>query len=59
MAQTNFQKKLKEFKRIHRCTCWDCLRKNGLTPPRPVLHKHKPLYGVLGDNPYIAGSSSG
>jgi hypothetical protein len=51
---TPFQKKLKKFEHGRRvCTCWDCLRQVGLTPPRPVLHKHKLLYGDLGKNPYI------
>lgn len=26
------------------CTCWDCLRKDGLTPPYPRRAKH-PTYG--------------
>jgi hypothetical protein len=51
MAQTNFTKKVKERGR-KKCRCWDCLRAEGLTPPRAVLHKHKLLYGNLPENPY-------
>lgn len=26
------------------CECWDCLRSEGLTPPRSDRGKHKSLY---------------
>lgn len=26
------------------CTCWDCLRGDGITPKRGNAHKHRRLY---------------
>lgn len=54
--KSKFHKSLKARKKTskRKCECWDCLRQEGLTPPRSALHKHKPLYGDLPEeNPYV------
>lgn len=52
MAKTQFTKRNKQRGK-KACQCWDCIRAEGLTPPRPLLHKHKALYVQLPENPYI------
>lgn len=44
MFQDKIDKAKKRHPRLRTCTCWDCLRQCGLTPPFELRHKFPRRY---------------